>query len=122
MIRRVSLLIAMLSLACAAPLIAGGQATITVSELPSSIRATQPVNVMFTVVDVANQPLNDLKPVVIATRGDQSIKIKASRVKVEGGYLAAVKFPAAGDWTLTVDSNYCHNTHVMHGVKVVAAK
>jgi hypothetical protein len=116
------LLIAVLSLVSAAPLLAGGQATITVSELPRSIRATQPVNVTFTVVDVANQPLNDLKPVVIASQGDKTVKVKASRVKVEGGYLAAVKFPAAGEWTLTVDSNYCHNTHVMHGVQVVAAK
>ena len=122
MTRRVSLLVAVLSLACAAPLMAGGQAYISVTELPSSIRATQKVNVMFTVRDAANEPLNDLKPVVIATQGDKSIKIKASRVKVEGGYLAAVAFPAAGEWTLTVDSNYCHNTHVMRGVQVAAAR
>jgi YtkA-like protein len=100
---------------------AGGLATIRVARLPETLSAGKPTWVTFTVHDVAGKPINNLKPVVIATRGDQRVSIRASRVKQEGGYQARLAFPAAGEWTLTVDSKYCHNTAVLRDIEVGAA-
>lgn len=102
--------------------LAGGQATIRVAELPKSFVAGQTVNVAFTVHDAVGSPLGKLHPRVIATLGKRRVEVPAMAVKQEGGYQAAVKFPAAGAWTLTVDSQYCGNTNVIHGVEVLAAK
>ena len=124
MLRHVSksvvLAVALVALATSA--FAGGKAYIHVSELSKSIVAGQPVPVVFTVQNALHQPMSELKPVVTATRGDLRVQAAATAVKSPGGYTASLTLPEAGDWTVTVDTQYCGNTCVMKGVKVTAAK
>jgi hypothetical protein len=101
---------------------AGGRAVIQVGELPKSFVAGQTVPVSFTITNVEGRPLKELHPTVIATLGKRRVEVRAVATKQEGGYQAAVRFPSAGEWTLTVDSKYCQNTNVIHGVQVLAAK
>lgn len=122
MTRRIPAFALLTTLVASALAQAGGRATIQVGELPRSLVAGQTVSVSFTIHDAAGSPINKLKPTVIATLGKRQIVVPAVAVKQEGGYQAAVRFPSAGEWTLTVDSKYCGNTNVMHGVQVLAAK
>jgi len=101
---------------------AGGHATIKVSQLPKNFRAGETVSVNFTIHDAVGSPMNELSPTVIASLGKRQVVVPATAVKKDGAYQAAVKFPSAGAWTLTVDSKYCGNTNVMRGVQVLAAK
>jgi hypothetical protein len=100
---------------------AGGQATIKVSALPSKLVAGKATTVSFTIVNAVGQPLSDLSPVVIAKRGAERFQVRARALEQPGAYAADLKLPAGRDWTLTVDSRYCGNTHVMRGIEVVAA-
>ena len=120
MSKRSSLLAAAVLFALVGFAQAGGLATIRVARLPETLSAGKPTWVSFTVHDVAGKPINNLKPVVIATRGDQRVSIRASRAKQEGGYQARLAFPTAGEWTLTVDSKYCNNTAVLHDIEVAS--
>lgn len=121
MLRRLVLMTAALALVVPSLSVAGGQANIKVADLPKSIVAGQPVTVTFTVHNPAGQPLRSLKPVVIATRGDARVEVAARATKRAGGYAAEIALPGGGEWTLTVDSRYCHNTCVLRGVRVLAA-
>ena len=121
MIRKLASTTLLLALA-AFPAFAGGQATIRVSALDKTLVARKPVNVEFTVHDAVGQPLAQLKPVVIATCGNRRIEVLAKRTQQRGAYAAAVTFPSAGEWTITVDSRYCHNTNITKGVMVLAAR
>ena len=121
MLRRIVLASAALALLVPSLALAGGQAHIKVSELPKSIVAGTPVTVTFTIQNPAGQPLRNLKPLVIATRGDQRVEVPAKAAKRAGAYAAAVAIPGEGEWTLTVDSRYCGNTCVLRGVNVLAA-
>ena len=121
MFRRFVLPIAAFALLAPTLAIAGGQANIKVLDLPKSIVAGKPVTVTFTVHDAAGRPLAKLKPVLIATRGDQRVEVPARPMKLAGSYQAAVSIPGDGAWTVTVDSRYCGNTCVLRGVQVLAA-
>ena len=121
MLGRFALTIAAFALLVPSLTMAGGHANIKVAELPKSIVAGQPVTVTFTVHDAAGRPLAKLKPVLIATRGDQRVEVQARSAKRAGSYQAAVSIPGDGEWTLTVDSRYCGNTCVLRGVNVLAA-
>lgn len=122
MTRKILALALLATLATSALAQAGGQATIKVAEMPKHFVAGQTVLVNFTVHDAVGSPMSKLQPTVIATLGKRRVEIPATAVKQEGGYQAAVRFPSAGAWTLTVDSKYCGNTNVMRGVQVLAAK
>jgi hypothetical protein len=121
MLKRTILLVAA-GLVLGAPLaLAGGHATIKVSALPPKMVAGQSTTVSFTIHDAAGQPLDDLKPVIVAQRGKDKLQFRARPVKAAGGYAAAVVLPAGSNWTLTVDSGYCGNTNVMRNINVLAA-
>ncbi len=109
-------------LALAAPSFAGGHATIRVGALPTPLVAGRDVPVTFTVHDAVSSPLNDLKPVLVLQSGARTVKLGARRAKAAGAYEARVKFPAAGEWTLTVESGYCGNTAVVRGLAVADEK
>jgi len=121
MLRRFALPIAAFALLAPALVMAGGHANIKVADLPKSIVAGQPVAVTFTVHDPAGRPIAKLKPVLIATRGDQRVEVPARAAKRAGSYQAAISLPGSGEWTVTVDSRYCGNTCVLRGVQVLAA-
>jgi uncharacterized protein (DUF58 family) len=120
MIKRTILLVAA-GLVLGAPLaIAGGHATIKVSALPKLV-AGKSTTVTFTIHDAVGNPLEELKPVVVAQRGKEKLEFRARPVKTAGGYAADLVLPAGSNWTLTVDSGYCGNTNVMRNVSVLAA-
>lgn len=119
MIRRF-LFSAALAVAFVAPAVAGGHATIRVSDLPKVLIARQPVAVEFTIHDAVGTPISKLHPVLIAERGKERMRITARPTGRAGRYAAPVAFPSGGAWTLTVDSGYCGNTHVMRDVQVAA--
>lgn len=103
--------------------LAGGHATIRVAEMPKRMIAGQVVVVDFTIHDAVGNPISTLRPTLIATQGRRRVEVAAAAApKKEGAYQAAVRFPASGEWTLTVDSKYCGNTNVMRGVQVLAAR
>lgn len=122
MTRKILALALLATLSSSALAQAGGHATIKVSELPRRFVAGETVVVNFTVHDALSHPMNKLQPLVIATLGDRRVQVAAKAVRKNGAYQAAVRFPSAGEWTLTVDSRYCGNTNVMRGVQVLAAK
>jgi hypothetical protein len=95
---------------------------IKTSALPDRIVAGAPVSVSFIVTYPNGQPVSRIKPLVIATQGDQKIVANAMPVKTPGGYSARLTLPSDGEWTIVVDSQYCGNTATMRGVKVLAAK
>jgi hypothetical protein len=115
-----ALIAALVSLA--SPLMAGGKVDIKTSALPDRIIAGAPVAVTFTVSYPNGQPVSRIKPLVIATQGDQKVVAHAIPAKKSGGYSAQLTLPSDGEWTIVVDSQYCSNTATMHGVKVLAAK
>ena len=121
MLRRIVLATAAIALLVPSLSHAGGYANIKVADLPKSIVAGQNVTVTFTVQNAAGQPFRGLKPVLIATQGDARVEAPARAMKRAGAYAAEVALPGEGEWTLTVDSRYCHNTCVLRGVKVLAA-
>jgi uncharacterized protein (DUF58 family) len=120
MLRHVSksVVLALALVALASSAFAGGKAYIHVSELSKSIVAGEPVPVVFTVQNALHQPLGNLKPVVVATRGD--LRVAATAAGSPGGYTASLTLPEAGEWTLRGHPG--GNTCVMKGVKVSAAK
>ena len=111
---------ALISLASLAS--AGGHVDIKTSALPSRIVAGTPVAVAFTVTYPNGQPVSRIKPLVIATLGDQKVVVNAKPTKSAGGYSAQLTLPSDGDWKIVVDSQYCNNTATMQAVKVLAAK
>lgn len=122
MIRKIAALALAASLAAVTLAHAGGHATIKVAELPKRFVAGETVPVSFTVHDAVGNAMNDLRPSVIATLGRRRVVVDAVAAKRNGAYEALMKFPASGEWTLTVDSKYCGNTCVVRGVQVSAAK
>ena len=122
MTRKILALALLASLALSSAALAGGHATIKVSELPKNFRAGETVAVNFAVHNAVGGEMNDLTPTVIASLGKRQVVVPAKSLKKDGAYTADVKFPSAGSWTLTVDSKYCGNTNVMRGVMVLAAK
>jgi hypothetical protein len=119
--KRLSLFVTAVALVVSSLAQGGGHATIRVSRLPETLVAGRPTWVHFTVHDALGKPINKLRPVLIAVKGDQRVSLQAKPVKQEGGYQARLSFPSAGEWTLTVDSKYCHNTAVLRDIQVLAA-
>lgn len=101
---------------------AGGHATIAVSELPKRMEAGRAVAVDFTIHDAAGQPMSRLQPTLVATLGRTRLEVPAAPGRRPGSYQAELRFPRSGAWTLTVDSHFCGNTHVMRNVAVLASR
>jgi hypothetical protein len=112
---------ATLLIALATHALAGGHAVIRVVEMPKALAAGRPLALAFTVHDALGAPIDRLRPVVVAECGKARFRVGARPAGTSGTYTAALRFPRAGAWKLTVDSGYCGNTHVMHGIQVAAA-
>jgi mono/diheme cytochrome c family protein len=91
------------------PLIAaayGGWATITLEDLPDYFVAQQPVELAFTIRQHGQTRLGGLKPGVEARSGDKVVTVKAIPEKEDGRYVASLTLPAAGQWTITINSSF----------------
>jgi uncharacterized protein (DUF2141 family) len=87
---------------------AGGRARVSILSAPKQLVAGQVFEVAFAVQSEFPMSKNrKIEPTVKAVCGDREITIAAVALKSTGHYKASFAVPAAGEWTITVDSRYC---------------
>jgi len=120
---RIALAAIMLSAIVAGTAQAGGEASVTILKAPRDAVAGKAFEVAFTVTP--NWPMDrkrSLEPMVKAVCGDRVVTLAAVATKPAGHYRAELALPAEGEWTITVDSRYCHTTMKALVLKAAAAK
>jgi hypothetical protein len=87
---------------------AGGRAHVSILAAPKHVVAGQVFEVAFAVRPEWPMAKNrSLEPTVKAVCGDREITCAAVALKSAGRYKASFAVPAAGEWTITVDSRFC---------------
>ena len=99
-------LAAIVTLALAAPVLAGGWAVVTLDRLPAQIVAGEPVTIGFLVRQHGRTPVGDLEPQITAARADtgQSFAVAAQAEGKVGHYAARLTFPSAGTWRWSIQA------------------
>jgi hypothetical protein len=97
---------------------AGGRARVEVSQAPKQVKAGEAFELAITVVPEGWTHSRNIEPVVTASCGEARVVTSAVALKRSNGYRASLKLPAAGTWTIRVDSRYCHT--VMSPLTVTA--
>ena len=88
--------------------LAGGRAQVTVLSAPKGVVAGKTFEVSFAVKPEWPMAKNrSVEPTVKAVCGDREVTLAAVPLKASGQYKAVFALPAAGEWTITVDSRYC---------------
>lgn len=88
--------------------LAGGRAHVSIVSAPKHVVAGESFEVAFAVRPewpMAKDRL--LEPRVRAVCGDRQITCTAVPLKSGGRFKASFALPAAGEWTITVDSRFC---------------
>ena len=95
----------LLSLAFVIPALAGGWAVITLDELPTDVRAGEPLTIGFTVRQHGITLMNGLYPTVTATlsQGDPFV-VDAEPGEGSGHYTATFTFPKEGNWRWSIQA------------------
>ncbi len=120
---RIALAAIMLSAVIAGTAQAGGEASVTILKAPKDAVAGKSFEMAFTVTP--NWPMaknRSLEPTVKAVCGDRVVTLAAVALKQAGHYKAEVALPAEGEWTITVDSKFCHTRMKPLRLKAEAAK
>ncbi|MCC6299953.1 MAG: c-type cytochrome [Anaerolineales bacterium] len=100
---RISLFLALaFALALAMPVLAGGWAVITLDELPMNVVVGEPLNIGFTVRQHGKTPLTGIDASVTIRAGLETLVFVAKEEGEPGHYVAALKFPAAGEWEWSI--------------------
>jgi hypothetical protein len=87
---------------------AGGRARVSILSAPKHLVAGQIFEVAFSVQpEFPMSKSRRIEPTVKAVCGDREITIPAVALKSAGRFKASFAVPAAGEWTITVDSRYC---------------
>ena len=122
MMRRTLAALAIVALAAfaASPALAGGHVDIKADAFPSQIEAGKTVNIGFTITFPNGEPLEDAKPVVRLHSGRRALEVPARPAKGSGAYIASVKVPSAGNWSVVVDSKHCGNTCTLSPITAMA--
>lgn len=112
-----------LALAVTAPgfALAGGHVDIKAVSLPREVAVGKAVPVSFTVTYPNGDPCPAAKPVVRLRSGRTQREFPAVATREPGAYLASVKLPRQGEWSVLVDAGYCGNTCKLSPVTAVAA-
>src|SRR5262245_20931395 len=119
MSKRMILIVAMALGLIAGVAQAGGRARVTIVAAPKQVIAGETFDVAFTVrSEIPAMKDRKVEPTVRAVCGDQVVTIAAVATKTRGEYKASVTLPSAGDWAITVDSQYCQT--VMDPLKLKA--
>lgn len=104
-IRNVLSLALMLSLVIIIPVFAGGWAVITLDELPTAVRAGEPLTVGFTVLQHGRTPMTGLTPTITATLyKDEQFVVSAEPEGKPGHYTATLTFPKEGNWNWSIQA------------------
>jgi hypothetical protein len=99
----------------------GGWAVITLNEFPEHALSGQPLKLTFTVRQHGQTLLSGLQPSVRATAaGGLVAKAAAVAGREPGQYTAALTFPRAGDWTITITSGFVTSDLTLPALKVIA--
>lgn len=102
---------------------AGGRAHVTIIATPKQVVAGQVFEVAFAVRPEWPMAKNrSLEPTVKAVCGDREITCAAVPLKSGGRFKASLVLPAAGEWTITVDSRFCETRMTPLVLKAEAAK
>jgi hypothetical protein len=87
---------------------AGGRAHVSILTAPKEVVAGKTYEVAFSVRPEWPMAKNrSLEPIVKAVCGDREMTFAAVSLKTQGQYKASFALPAAGEWTITVDSRFC---------------
>jgi hypothetical protein len=103
---RIALGLAVLaSFVLAIPVLAGGWAVITLDELPTDVRAGEPVTVGFMVRQHGITPMDGLEPTITARLGfDEKLVVQAEADGERGHYTAVLTFPKEGNWEWSIQA------------------
>ncbi len=104
--KRIVLVVTLVSLAAVTAASAGGWATVRLSSTPDGKRAGQPWIVRLTVLRHGVTPLAGVEPVVLIQKGGVRLRYAARPTGTTGVYRARVVFPAAGTWSWKVDDGF----------------
>jgi mono/diheme cytochrome c family protein len=101
---------------------AGGWAVVTLNDFPDYVVAGKPMSVSFTVRQHGQTLLSGMQPIVSATNSSGLVvKAEAKAARARGEYNAALKFPDAGEWTITIVSGFNDNKITLPVMKVIAS-
>jgi len=108
-------------LAVSVVVLAGGWATITLTDFPEYTVAGTPLNLTFTVRQHGQTLLTGLRPRIRATTpGGLNAKSDAKPGSDRGEYTAAITLPQPGDWTITIASGFNDSALVLPTLKVIS--
>ena len=119
MIRRSSLIAALLLCSLVGSALAGGPAVVSMIPSSRAIVAGQATSLEFAVT-ACGQPMRTLSPAVRATTGSLVFTSKALPQGAAGRYASSVTFPRAGDWTVVMNTGLATQKHAFH-VRVLPA-
>jgi len=98
--------LAVVVLAAAVRLGAGGWAVVTLDTLPESAVVATPLRLSFTVRQHGQTLMDGLQPRVQAVAGTDRVEGAALPTGQKGQYAATLTFPRPADWVITVDSGF----------------
>lgn len=84
---------------------AGGWAVVTVEDLPGHFTVGQPTELKFAVRQHGMRLVPNLQPGVSAVANGQKLALNV-QPREPGFYAASLTLPAAGKWTITIDSGF----------------
>jgi cytochrome c2 len=114
------LLILLVLLGVPALVAAGGWSVLTLDELPTEVRAGEPVTIGFMIRQHGQHPLSGLGPTVTAVHKEsgESFTAVAEDQGDVGHYVATITFPQTGTWRWSING---FGDHAMPDVDVQAA-
>ncbi|HEV8516295.1 MAG TPA: hypothetical protein VGQ47_01490 [Candidatus Limnocylindrales bacterium] len=96
--------LALVGLATAAPVAAGGWASATLDGTPPSPNAGQPAEILFTLKQHGITPIDWEQATVVARHSETGETLRViAEARGGGHYAAIVTFPKAGTWTWTLE-------------------
>jgi cytochrome c2 len=98
----------------------GGWATISVKDVPDYLVAGQATNLAFKVQQHGVEPLNGLRPTIVARSGSLSTTADAKQTGTSE-YAAALTLTQPGDWTITINSGFGRSQLTLLPIRVAAA-
>ncbi|HEV2126238.1 MAG TPA: hypothetical protein VGW38_26075 [Chloroflexota bacterium] len=115
------LLCIILAVAAAVPAAAGGWAVTALDRLPTEIRAGEPYQIGYTILQHGQTPFSSRDTGVrIRTSSGEEHVFQARREGAPGHYVAEVAFPEAGTWTWEITHEF--GPHTLPSVSVLPAQ
>lgn len=115
--KQCSLMFVVFAALLTATVYAGGWVIVTIRDLPEDVIAGNPVRITFMARAHGVSPLGTLNPEITARSGNEIVKASAVATKIMGEYEATLRLPAAGRWTIEVDTIF-YNHSILTELKV----